>query len=309
MGRAYADGNPDATGKHWGTYSATTELPNTSSGVHSASLMAGDLASVGGTVYVCSAIAGSGVATWSELLNDAGAIADLTVTTATVTELLTADAAVVTNDLDVGDDLTIAGDVAVATNKFTVAAASGNTVVAGTLGVTGATTVTGGLVGTSKIRITNIEIGSVALASLGTNTTPVSGTIYVSEIWLPSNKTLVGGAFLNGGTVGTNNAIVALYSAAGALLASSALAGVLTVGANTFQEIAFTAPYAAVGPAKYFLAYQTNGTTTRLRTIATATYLNTASATAGVFGTLGAITPPTTTTADTGPIGYVYSAA
>jgi hypothetical protein len=36
----------------------------------------------------------------------------------------------------------ISGDVAVATNKFTVAAASGNTVVAGTLGVTGVATFT-----------------------------------------------------------------------------------------------------------------------------------------------------------------------
>jgi len=57
------------------------------------------------------------------------------------------------------------GDVAVATNKFTVAAASGNTVVAGTLGVTGVATLTavpvlptGGLTaGTTTI--TEAEIG------------------------------------------------------------------------------------------------------------------------------------------------------
>jgi hypothetical protein len=273
MGRAYADGNPEATGKHWGTYSAATELPNTSSGVHSASLMLGDLASVGGELYVCTAFTGSGAATWTSQPATGG--------------------------VAVFDDLTVTTDLQV----------DGNSVYGGTLEVVGATYPTGGIAGTSPIRITTIPIGAVALASLGTSTTPVSGTIYVCEFWLPSNKTLVGGAFLNGSAVGTNAAIVALYSAAGVLLANSALAGVVTANINTFQEIAFTAPYAAVGPAKYFLAYQTNGTTTRLRTIATATYLNTASATAGVFGTLGAITPPTTTTADTGPIGYVYSAA
>ena len=39
--------------------------------------------------------------------------------------------------------LDVAGNVAVNTNKFTVAAATGNTGVAGTLGVTGATTLSG----------------------------------------------------------------------------------------------------------------------------------------------------------------------
>jgi hypothetical protein len=315
MGRGYNDGNPEPSGRHWGTYSATTELPNAPSGVHTSALMPGDLAAVNGELYQCTAIAGTGTATWTEVLNAASTL-DLVLTGDII-----ADSLNLTAGATVGTTLAVTGDLAVNTNKFTVAASSGNTVVAGTLGVTGASTLTGavgvtgaltptgGIVATSPIRITNIPIGPVAYASLGTNTTPVSGTIYVSELWLPSNKTLVGGAFLNGAAVGTNAAIVALYSAAGALLASSALAGVITSGINSFQEIAFTAPYAVVGPGKYFLAYQTNGTTTRLRTIATATYLNTASATAGVFGTLGAITPPTTTTADTGPIGYVYSSS
>lgn len=217
--------------------------------------------------------------------------------------------------------LAVTGNVAVNTDKFTVAAASGNTLVAGTLAVTGASTLTGalgvtaaitptgGIVGTSPIRIPNIPIGAVAYASLGTSTTPVAGTIYISEVFLPVNKTIAGIGILNGATVGTDAGIVGLYSAAGALLANSALAGATTSGTNAFQEFAFTTPYAAVGPNKYFIAYQVNGTTTRFRSIATNTYLNTTKSTAGVFGTLGAQTPPTTTTADVGPIGYLYSAA
>lgn len=57
----------------------------------------------------------------------------------TVTADLFANTADITSTLDVG------GDFAVATNKFTVAAATGNTVVAGTLDVTGALTITGDL--------------------------------------------------------------------------------------------------------------------------------------------------------------------
>jgi hypothetical protein len=42
----------------------------------------------------------------------------------------------ITGNLDVTGTLTATGNFAIATNKFTVAASTGNTVVAGTLGVT-----------------------------------------------------------------------------------------------------------------------------------------------------------------------------
>lgn len=195
-------------------------------------------------------------------------------------------------------DLTFAGSTLTATG---LAVGSGGAT------ATGAITPNGGIVGTTLGRISNIPIGDVAYASIGTNTTPVSGTIYVAEVFLPANKTITGIGILNGATVGTDSGIAALYSSAGALLASSALAGAVTAGANAFQEFTLTAPYAAVGPAKYLIAYQVNGTTTRFRSIAVSTYLNFTISQAGVFGTLAAISPvPTATVADVGPVAYLF---
>ena len=163
-----------------------------------------------------------------------------------------------------------------------------------------------GIVGTTLGQVGNIPIGATAYASTGTSAVHVAGTQYYSEIFLPANKTITGIAVLNGATVGTDNLIVALASSTGAILRTSALAGTLSAGANAFQEIAFTSTYAAIGPARYFLIVQCNGTTATTRRIAASTYRNWAGSAAGSFGTIAAITPPTSTTADAGPIGYVY---
>lgn len=157
-------------------------------------------------------------------------------------------------------------------------------------------------------KIPNIAVGSVALASLGTNTTLVAGTLYVTSIFVPVTKVITGIGVLNGVTAGTDNGLVALFDASGHKVATSALAGALSAGANTFQERAFLTPFTARGPATYLAAYQQNGTTATIRTIATATFLNAVGdAIAGTFGTIPAdITPPTTLTADEGPICYLY---
>ena len=182
-----------------------------------------------------------------------------------------------------------------------------NQVIPGTLGVTGALTPTGGIVGTSLGKITNIPIGAVAYGSLGTNAVHVAGTTYRSEIWLPSNKAITGIGVLNGDVVGTDKLIAALYSSAGVLLANSDLAGETSAGADDFQALAFTAPYSAVGPARFFVLVQCDGTTAKTRRIAASTYRILTSSATGVFGTLPAsFTPPTTTTADVGPIAEVY---
>lgn len=213
----------------------------------------------------------------------------------------------------------ISGDVAVATNKFTVAAASGNTVVAGTLGVTGAatlsstlavtgaTTLTGGLVASTLGRLSTVPVGSVAYGSFGTNTTPVAGTVYYTELEVPANKTVTGIGVLQGTAVGTDKAIVSLYHpTTGALLRSSALAGVTMTSTDAFQEYPLTATYDIVGPTKVWVGLQINGTTARFRSIAASTFLRWTGSAAGSFGTLPTITPPTTFAADKGPIAYVY---
>lgn len=152
-----------------------------------------------------------------------------------------------------------------------------------------------------------------AFASMGTNTTMVAGTLYRSEIYVPHLATWTGIGCLNGTTAGTDNGLVALYDSAGVLITWSALAGALSTGANAFQNRAFvnsagTATPVTLLPGRYFIAYQQNGTTATMRTIKAADGGNTMTASStGTFGTLPAsFTPPTTFTADVGPIGWLY---
>jgi hypothetical protein len=145
--------------------------------------------------------------------------------------------------------------------------------------------------------------GGVAYTTLNTNgTTLVAGTEYCTEVFLPESKLLTGIGVMNGTTVGTDNHLVALYDSGGNLIANSAVAGVLAASASTYQTIAFTGKYFAVGPAQYFGCVQSNGTTATVRMVVTGTQDNifTTSKT-GVFGTLPAIVAPTTFTTAVGP--------
>lgn len=150
-----------------------------------------------------------------------------------------------------------------------------------------------------------------ALTSLtaGTNTTPVAGTRYSCSIFIPHQLVMTGIGYLVGSVGGTDSAIVELHDADGRLLAHSALAGTVVGTSGAFQEIPFTAPITIVGPGWYFMSVTMNGTTARLRTIPTALGVSQTALTdavAGTFGTLGTFTPPTTFTADEGPIAYTY---
>ena len=153
----------------------------------------------------------------------------------------------------------------------------------------------------------NIPLGAVAYGSLGTAVSHVAGTIYVAEIYIPHAKVIVGIGILNAGTVGTSLGIVALYGPdGGAALATSALAGAASAGANTFQTYAFTAALTIWQPGRYFIAFQANNNTDNIRCIAASTYLNFTKSFTGVFGTIASLTVPTSTAADVGPIGYLY---
>jgi hypothetical protein len=157
------------------------------------------------------------------------------------------------------------------------------------------------------IRVGNIPIGAVAFGSLGTSAVHVAGTIYVSEIFVPRTKRVTGIGILNGATVGTDNLLVALFGPNGGMpLMTSALAGVLSAGANAMQEIPFIRPLQLVNDGKYWIGLQCNGGTATTRRIAASTYLNLAKSYTGTFGAVTALTVPTTFTADTGPIGYLY---
>lgn len=146
-------------------------------------------------------------------------------------------------------------------------------------------------------------------ATSGTDTTPASGTQFVTSIYLPVSMTLTGVSYLIGSQGGTDKVYVVLYSSSGAVLANSALTdGGATVGtAANVQALNFTSTYAAKGPGRYYVGVSMNGNTARLRTIPAhcqaGLWGNTVSQS---HGTVAAITPMTTFTADKAPIVFVY---
>lgn len=151
----------------------------------------------------------------------------------------------------------------------------------------------------------NVPIG--AFASMGTSAVHVAGTWYRSEIYVPHVAQWTGLGVLNGATASTDGLIFALYDTNGNLITNTTTAGVTSSGANAFQNIAFVnSPI--LQPGRYFVAVQCQSTTatTRRQSAAMGGNLMTSSA-AGTWQTVPAsFTPPTTFTADVGPIAWLY---
>lgn len=191
----------------------------------------------------------------------------------------------------------------------TIEMTAGGDITAATVATTGAMTSTGGVRGpvaiTAATSPKHVNDAPPPTLTTGTDTTPVSGTVYAGQVELPSNRTLTGVGFLIGSVGGTNKVIVSLYDSTGALVANSPTSGTdPTVGSSGgYQEVAFTATYAAKGPGVYYVGVSVNGNTCRLRL----QVLNGGRgiALAGSYGTLASVTPPTTG-AVAAPIAYVY---
>lgn len=166
--------------------------------------------------------------------------------------------------------------------------------------------------------VSNVPIGSVALASMGTNTTGVI-QYWMTEIWIPVNRFVTKVGFLQGGTATTDKAAATIYQvtsgATGTLIASSPVAGTTLSGANTFLELTITldGSGAAIGgillngPGQYYIGIQTSGTNAGdIQTLNAPYLLATGAVAAGVFGTFPAtVTVPTAFSANNGPIVYV----
>jgi hypothetical protein len=160
---------------------------------------------------------------------------------------------------------------------------------------------------TNRTKFSTVPIGSVAYASFGTDFTPAAGSLYTAELFIPKVMTLTGVGFLNGSVVGTDKVIVSVNNASGTTIGYSNLAGVVTAGANSFQQVGFLTPV-VVSPGTYYISIQTSGTTDRIRLISASTFVdtNTTSRT-GTFGTLlPPLTPINSFVPDAGPIAYVY---
>lgn len=158
------------------------------------------------------------------------------------------------------------------------------------------------------LRLPVIPLGSAALTGYETNgVAQTAGSMNLVEIYVPYAQTWTGAGFLNGTTVGTDKAIVALYGTDGTLIANSAVAGTTTAGASVIQNLAFTSAVNLL-PGRYFLGLQMNGNTDTIRHILAANGSNVSgSTTAGTFGTVPAtMTVPSTFTTAVAPIMQLY---
>jgi len=153
---------------------------------------------------------------------------------------------------------------------------------------------------------------AIAMNYLSNNlsTTTVAGTRYYVSTNVTPGSTITGIIALIGATGGTDKFIYELHDSTGAIVATTALAGVTVGTAGTYQQIPFTAPIVIPSSSAvsltYFIVVQSNGTTAKVATVNSPTsQLLTGSAT-GTFGTSAAITPPTTYTAGVGPVAILY---
>jgi hypothetical protein len=166
-----------------------------------------------------------------------------------------------------------------------------------------------GISGQSVTDVLAPDSGGTAYTSLNTNgTATVAGTLNCTELHVVSNKLATGLAIMFGTTAGgSDKHLVALLDSAGNVVATSALAGAVNSTASTYVRFAFTSQYLTVGPGQYFACTQSNGTSDTIRMLVTGTqdtYLTTSKT--GTFGTIPAITVPTTFTSAVGPYAYLY---
>lgn len=203
------------------------------------------------------------------------------------------------------------GNMAVPTGKY-IDIESGATLKSGGTTIingSGAVSPTGGVsaAGGFTLRPYNIRTWQGVAATSGTDTACTNGTAYCGSILVPGNMTITGVEYLVGSVGGTDSVIVSLHDSAGTLLANSALAGTTVGTAAQVQQVAFTTPYAAVGPATYYIAVTFNGTTAKFRTVPAHTQGGVrGNGVTQTFGTAATFTAPTTFTADKVPVAAIY---
>lgn len=160
-----------------------------------------------------------------------------------------------------------------------------------------------------RLGYSTVPIGSVAYGSFGNDTTDTNGDTYVADVVLPAQFACTGIKILNGTTAGsTDKGLVMLWDENGTLVATSSLAGAAIAGTDAFQARAFTPGPVLLPAGRYFIGYQTNGTSDKFRTIAANTFVDvvTDKLAAGTFGVVPTLVVPTTFSANEGPVAYLY---
>lgn len=185
----------------------------------------------------------------------------------------------------------------------------------GTVTITPATAITGALTPTGGVaagggftfspRLCHTGGQLPTQTTDGTNLDAVATELYVAEVFIPANCTVTGAAVFNGGAV-AGNGKVALFDSTGtrvALSASTAMSGT-----DAYQSIPFSAPYAAKGPATYYVGCIFDDANHDLNTHILGAF-GAGKITGLVYATeagYASITPPTTFTTGLGPIASLY---
>ena len=174
---------------------------------------------------------------------------------------------------------------------------------------TGAVTPTGGIAaagGFSASPRGHIHTGSypAIISTSGNDSTPSTTETYVSEVFVPCNMTITGVAVFNGSNV-TGNMTVGLASSAGTPIAAAKSASTAGSGVDAYQLVPFATPYAAVGPATYFIQVQYDSATARYNTHTVGTH-GVLVQTTQVYGTLASFTPPTTFVTNVSNMASLY---
>ena len=196
--------------------------------------------------------------------------------------------------------------------EFSTPAAQDGVTVNGPL-ATGAVTASGAISNTTGLTAatgstapTVAHSGAIGASSatMGTDTTPSVTETYIVEIPVIANATFTGISILNGTAV-AGNIQMSMATSAGVPITAAKTASTAAAGTAAFQQVPFATPWAATGPGKYFILLQCNNTGYRFRSHAVGNF-GASKKTGETYGTFTTVTPPTTFTANLGPIADLY---
>lgn len=138
----------------------------------------------------------------------------------------------------------------------------------------------------------------------GTEVTCVVTTTYIAEVFVPANMTVTGISLINATAV-AGNVQVSMADSTGAPIAGALTASTAASGTAAYQRVPFAAPWAAKGPATYYVMLQCNNTGYKFRAHTVGDFIA-QSVTSGTFGTFASFTPASTFTTAVGPAASFY---
>jgi hypothetical protein len=211
--------------------------------------------------------------------------------------LETTEPAVAQNGLVTNKNASIGGTLTV----------TGAATLSSTVAITSAITPTGGVAaaGGFSVSARGFSAGRPASVSTdGNDSTPVTTETYIGEVFVPANTTLTGVAVFNGSVATNGNVNVGLANSSGVVVASSLTTTAMS-GTDAYQRVPFSATYAAVGPATYYILTQYSSGSDRYNAWSLGNF-GAAKKTSETYGTFTTVTAPTTFVTNLATIASLY---